>query len=289
MSTEATLGHRAREIDIGAGPLGFLLIHGLGGTPVELRFVAEGLARAGHAVSVPLLEGHGNSDEALNRTSWQDWYGSVERASERLLRRCDMVIAGGLSSGAMLALHLAHERPDDVQGTVLFSPTLWPNGWAIPWSFNLFRLITQKWFANLLYLREVYPYGIKDERIRKFVLDSLQGGPDKRSLDDIFGRRGGTILEFKWLVGAVRKELGQISQPALIFHPRQDDQTDLSNTMKLQRKLAGRVHTVVLEDSYHMVTLDRQRAVVVERTVEFAHWLQRQQRDSRQRAQIARR
>lgn len=287
MSMEATLGHGARGIDIGAGPLGFLLVHGLGGTPVELRFVAEGLARAGHAVSVPLLEGHGGSDDLLNATIWRDWYRSVEQACERLLRRCDLVIAGGLSAGAMLALHLAHERPDDVQGTVLFSPTLWPNGWAIPWYFNLFRIIGAKWLANLFYLREVYPYGIKDERIRKFVLDSLQKGPDQRSLDDIFGRRGGTILEFEWLVKAVREELGEIRQPALIFHSREDDQTDISNTMKLQRGLGGRVHTIVLEDSYHMVTLDRQRAVVVERTAEFAQWLERQHGERRQQIRSA--
>ncbi len=37
----------------------------------------------------------------------------------------------------------------------------------------------------------------------------------------------------------------------------------------LQKKLAGTVDLVVLEDSYHMVTVDRQRHVVVERTTAF--------------------
>jgi esterase/lipase len=34
------------------GPEGFLLIHGLGVTPVEMRYVAQGLACAGYTVHV---------------------------------------------------------------------------------------------------------------------------------------------------------------------------------------------------------------------------------------------
>jgi carboxylesterase len=47
-----------RTIYLPGGRTGFLLIHGLGGTPVELRFIALGLARAGHTVLCPQLAGH---------------------------------------------------------------------------------------------------------------------------------------------------------------------------------------------------------------------------------------
>ena len=256
---------------LAGGPVGVLLIHGLGGTPVELRFVAQGLNRAGYTVYSPLMVGHGGSEELLNTTTWQEWYRSVEEAHDLLKERCDIILVGGLSSGAMLALHLAAQRPQHVQGALLFSPTMWPNGWAIPWYFVFFKLVRQKWFANLFRLKECPPYGIKDERIRKFVLDSLQS--DGRPLDDIFGRRGGTVLEFKRLVNAVRRELAAVKQPTLIFHPRFDDQTDIDNTIRLLRRLGGLVDVVVLDDSYHMVTLDRQRALVVERSVAFTGWL----------------
>ncbi|HRD77098.1 MAG TPA: esterase, partial [Hyphomicrobiaceae bacterium] len=52
--------------------------------------------------------------------------------------------------------------------------------------------------------------------------------------------------------------------------PRHDDQSDIKNTFKLQRALGGLVETVVLDDSYHMVTLDRQRGLVSERSISFA-------------------
>jgi carboxylesterase len=71
------------------------------------------------------------------------------------------------------------------------------------------------------------------------------------------------------LVRNVKPLLGKITQHTLIFHPRQDDQSDIKNTMFLQRKLGGMVEVCVLEDSFHLVTLDRQRGYVADRSIEF--------------------
>lgn len=253
------------------GRIGFLLVHGLGGTPVELRFVAQGLTRAGFTVYCPLLEGHGGSDIELNGTTWQDWYETVCAAHDELRARCDVVVVGGLSSGALLALHLAAQRPKDVDACMLFSPTLWPNGWAVPKAFHLLKLVRHKWLAKLFNFSEPAPYGIKDERIRKFVLDSLQS--EGRDPSQIFGRRGNVMWEFRMMRDAVRKQLGEVKQPTLIFHPRHDDQSDITNTIQLQQQLGGLVDVLVLDDSYHMVTLDRQRSLVLERAVEYGTWL----------------
>lgn len=254
------------------GRVGFLLMHGLAGTPVELRFVAQGLNRAGYTVLCPLMTGHGGSDLMLSATRWQDWVASADAALDRLKESCDHVIIGGLSAGSIVALHVAAKRQDDVSGVVLYSPTFWPNGWAIPWYFPAFRLITQKWFANLLSLRERAPYGIKDDRIRRFILESLQSGG--RPLTEIFGRRGGTVFEFKNMTSAARRLLPNIHKPTLVCHAREDDQSNLSNALLVQQKLKGPVETLVLDDSYHMITLDRQRALVVERTLAYAERLE---------------
>jgi carboxylesterase len=145
---------------------------------------------------------------------------------------------------------------------------------------QLFKLVRYKWFANLINLRECAPYGIKDERIRQVVLNSLQS--EGRPMKDIFGRKGGTVLEFRWLAKTVEKELGQIKQPALIFHPRFDDQSDISNSILLQKKLGGLAEVVVLDDSYHMVTLDRQRADVADRSVTFCAWVVQRQKQQQE-------
>jgi alpha-beta hydrolase superfamily lysophospholipase len=66
---------------------------------------------------------------------------SVEDAHDALKERSDVIIVGGLSAGVLLALHLAAERPREVHGTLLSSPTFWPHGWAIPRYSSLFKLV----------------------------------------------------------------------------------------------------------------------------------------------------
>ena len=60
-----------RSFRIAGGPLGFLLVHGLGGTPAEMMYVALRLARAGHMVHVPQLAGHCAGADQLKVTTWQ--------------------------------------------------------------------------------------------------------------------------------------------------------------------------------------------------------------------------
>lgn len=263
--------------------VGYLLVHGLAGTPAEVRFIAQSLARRGHTVLCPLLAGHGKSRADLDATCWQDWYASVEAAHAELAQQCDVIIVGGISAGAMLALHLAAQRPDQVDGVVLFAPTLWANGWAIPKPFELVRLINDKWTAGWFHFSEAAPYGLKDERVRRLVIDGLTADGTKGGA--LPGYSGRTILEFKWLVTATMREAGRVKQPTLIFHPREDDQSDLANSQRLLRRLGGLVEMIVLDDCYHMVTLDKQRGLVFEKTALFGAWLASRDAGSRRDGQ----
>jgi carboxylesterase len=246
------------------GPVGVLLVHGLCGTPAEMRFVANTLARSGHTVFCPQLAGHGGSDDAVRETTFEEWYRSVEEALIEMRETCSTVIVGGLSTGAVLALLLAARHPDKVQGLTLFAPTLWLDGWSVPWYARLFKLVGFKALANLFTFPDREPHGIKDDRIRDFFAKLLFAGEGNSA--GIPCTPGGAVLEHRWLVDAVKPLLGQIEQPALIIHPREDDLAGLSNTAHLQRKLAGIVDTVVLNDCYHNLTIDRQRHIVAERT-----------------------
>lgn len=247
--------------------IGVLLLHGLCGTPAEVRYVANGMARAGYTVHCPQLAGHCGTEADIKDSTWQDWYRSAEAALEEMRETCDVVIAGGLSTGALLALMLAARHPDKVQGTALYAPTLWLNGWLIPWYARLFRLCVHKPVANLIPFPDKHPHGIKDKRIREFIYKALNSGDS--SIAGLPTTPGGAVLEHRWLAQEVRRTLGQISQPALIMHPREDDYADLSNAWHIQRSLKGNVEMVVLEDSYHIITVDRQRDLVVERTGAF--------------------
>ena len=267
MSKNEKINAYRGSLVIPGGKVGVLLVHSLGGNPIELRFVAQGLARQGYTVYCPLVPGLGGGTDPSGLSSWQDWYQALEEAHDELKAHCDVVIVGGISAGSMLALRLARERANDVQGLILFAPTFWPNGWTIPITFNLFKLVHHKWVASLLRFSQRAPFGIKDERIRNFVIDSFKS--EGRPLEDLFSRGGGLVWEFKSLARDVKRRLGEVPQQAVMFHPRHDDQSDLSNAFTIQRKLGGSVEMTVLDDSYHMVTLDRQRSLVVDRTVDF--------------------
>ena len=246
---------------------GFLLIHGLTGTPIELRYISNGLARSGFTVSVPQLAGHCGTIEDLKATGWQDWYQSCEDALIELRKTCDLVLVGGLSMGSVLALKLAAEHPDTVDGATLFAPTFRFDGWSIPWYSRLFDLVNDKWTADRFLFTEREPYGIKNVRFREFVMNAISG--EDSSEAGLPGTPGRSLMQFRHLTKLVDRELGLIRQPVLVLHPREDDKASLSNVEHLQRRLGGRVTSVVLEDCYHLITLDQQRDVVLDETLDF--------------------
>ena len=248
--------------------VGFLLIHGLGGTPVEMRYLAQGIARSGYTVHCCQLAGHCDSVEALRNSTPEQWYASIEAAHDRLKEHCDVIIAGGLSMGGILAAQLAQNRPDGVQGLAFYAPTLWLNGWSMPWHSRVLRYIRPTRFKIKMTLPEHEPYGLKDERVRALVVQSMQGKDSSEA--GVFCTPVRSLSHFNAMCDVVKPRLKEIKSPALILHPRDDDLADIDNAFYLQKNLGGRVEMVVLEDSYHIITLDKQRQVVVERSVAFA-------------------
>jgi carboxylesterase len=263
-----------RSLFLEGGRVGILLIHGLGGTPVELRFIAQGLARAGHTVLCCQLAGHCGTPEELRRSTWREWYASVEAAHERLAQNCDVILAGGLSMGSILALHLAHKRPAGVHGLLLFAPTLKLDGWSMPWHSVLLQYVRPLSIRLEFDLAERDPYGLKDERVRRIVVASMQNGDAGAA--GVFSTPMRSFANFNALVAEVKPNLGKIRQPALIVHPRDDDIASLRNAQYLQARLGGLVDTLVLDNSYHMVTLDQQRHIVAERATSFVSWAEAQ-------------
>lgn len=248
------------------GPVGVLLIHGLCGSPTELRYVANGLARQGYTVACPQLAGHCAGDAPLRTATWNDWYHSAEDALKELSKRCETVIVGGLSTGALLAMLLAHRHKKTVSGLTLFSPTLWLTGRRVPWYAKLFNLVTLKSVANFFDFPVPHKFGIKDERLRDFLTRALKapGAPAVPVTTP-----GPAVLERRWLAQCVARIVRFIGQPTLIIHPREDDYAGMDNAFFLQQNLAGHVDMVVLNDSYHLITIDRQRDLVLRRTLKF--------------------
>ncbi|MBC7976828.1 MAG: alpha/beta fold hydrolase, partial [Myxococcales bacterium] len=80
---------------VGDGEVGVVCVHGFTGSPYEMRYLGEQLARAGHTVAGPRLPGHGTSVDELDRTGWEDWAAAVEREAEAMSARCRRVVVVG--------------------------------------------------------------------------------------------------------------------------------------------------------------------------------------------------
>jgi len=253
-----------------AGRSGVLLIHGLTGTPTEMRFVARGLHEAGFTVHAVQLAGHCGSVADLLASGWPDWYASVEAAALRLRGEVDHLFVAGLSMGALLALELAIERPDAVDGLALYGTTFRYDGWAIPalarLSFLLPLACSLGWGRGRVFM-EAPPYGIKNERIRQWIVARMQGGDS--AMAGLAGNPFPSLAEFVRLSRRVRRRLAGVNAPCLVVHSTHDDIAGLSNVALIEQRVPAPIEKVLLDDSYHMVTVDQQREIVIERSARF--------------------
>ena len=255
------------------GNVGVLLIHGVTGTPTEMRHLARKLAARGYSVACPQLAGHCASLKELKTTHWSDWYASVVMALNFLKGECDTVLVTGMSMGALLALKLAADHPDCVSGIATLSATFFYDGWNVPRLRRRFLLpvIVHTPLRYLFSYHESSPYGIKDERMRDLVAvvynSHANNAPEKYGYTEF---PAVTIRETFHLIKAVKRCLPQVLAPTLIVHAVEDDMASLKNAEFLRQKIgAAQVETCYLDDTYHVLTLDRRKDDVAQRVGEF--------------------
>jgi len=110
----------------GGEPAAVLCLHGLSGTPYEVRAIGEACAAQGLAVHGPVLPGHGGEPAALAGVeSYALWIEAAREHVRALRARHERVFVAGLSMGGLLALALAAEQLVDalaVVGTPLRLP-----------------------------------------------------------------------------------------------------------------------------------------------------------------------
>lgn len=258
------------EFHLRGNRCGVLLIHGLTGTPTEMRFVGNGLNRAGFSVLGMQLAGHCGDEADLLATGWRDWYASVVAAADRLRAQVDHLFVAGLSMGSILALKLAMDRPDEIDGLGLYGTTFFHDGWATPPIGRLAFLlpaVTALGFGRRRVSAEVEPYGIKDERIRNRIVGAMLSGDSQAA--GLAGFPWPSLAEFQRLSQHVRNRIGRVRAPCFVAHSSNDDVASLRNVRIVERGVRAPVETLLLDNSYHMVTVDQERGRLIEQSAAF--------------------
>jgi carboxylesterase len=229
------------------GPVGALLIHGLTGSPPEMRLIGDYLHARGLTVRAPLLPGHGATPAELQRCGREDWMQAAAQALDELQAQCETVFVGGLSLGALLGIYLAAHRPE-VQGLILYSPPL--------------RL--GDWRASLAPLA-------------KHVLRSAPKGPafttdpaaqQRYWCYDVYPTTA--VAETVHLTRQARRWLPQVRCPLLIFHSTLDrDIHPRSAQLTYEEAGSSAKQIVTLHNSGHALTVDSEWEDVAARTYAF--------------------
>jgi carboxylesterase len=239
----------AEPFSADGGDVGVLLCHGFTGCPQSLRPWAEALARAGYTVRLPLLPGHGTTWQDLNRTTWLQWYGAADEAFGELRSRCRAIFAAGLSMGGALALRLAQEHGSDLAGLVVVNPYLDSKGQS--------RLL-----PALPLMRRVVP------SFPGVVGDIKKPGGVELGYDRVPLHAFASLISFHALV---RAELPRVNQPLLLLHSAVDHVVPTAtNAATIRGRVSSRDYTeIVLEDSYHVATLDNDAERIEKESIAF--------------------
>ena len=253
------------RIDLRGGDHAVLLVHGLTGSPFELKPLARRLHKAGFTVKAPCLAGHCETLERLKTTGWRDWYEMIRRTFLEMNEEYETVSAAGLCMGALLCLQLASDVGPKISSIALLSTTLFYDGWSLPWYKFLLPISYLPPFRFFYSYREREPYGIKDERMREQISRLLQ--------EDTFAYSrfpSESMHELFRLIRSVKKILPKVTAPTIILHAEEDDLASLKNAEYVEKYIgSSEVRKVIIPDSYHMLTLDNQKELVADETIRF--------------------
>ncbi len=248
-----------------------LLFHGLLSSPQEFGLIAHTLRSRGlahEAVSVP---GYTLASDPVS-PDWRRWRDAAVELVESRVARDEPVVLGGLCMGGVLAAAAALESRRRIAGLVLISPTFTYDGWGLPLIRHLRHLGYWTGLDRHFSVAEREPYGIKNPKIRKWVARELEqraqsaAGPARVPLR--------ALREGERMMAAVRARLKELDCPLLVMHAREDEITRLESVQRLFDALPTRdKELAVLDNSYHMVTIDNDRQEVASLLAQFVHRL----------------
>jgi carboxylesterase len=232
---------------------GVLCLHGITGSPKTVKPVADALRVAGFDVASPALPGHGTVIEDMLDTTFDDWFAHVEAAHGELASRHDRVVVFGLSMGGTLAAQLATRHPD-IAGVVFVNPAVLPTD---PFLRSM--------VVEMIELGDVYAPSTGD------------GGSDIADPDAVENAYAETplrpVLSLFDAIDALQPDLPKITCPIVIMTSLQDHVVDPVASDHLASLVSGPVERVTLERSYHVATLDYDKQLVIDTTLDFVRKL----------------
>ena len=226
--------------------IGVLVCHGFTGSTQSMLFLGQQLNQAGYTVIGPRLAGHGISPQAMAKTTASDWIASVDEALATLRQTCSQVFMTGLSMGGTLTLYSAAQHAGVIKGAIPINATV---------------QIGSPDLAGLALapgMPETVP-GIGSDIKAPGVTELAYSQVPVAALRQVYS-----------LAAVTRDLLPRIQCPTLVIQSRVDHVVDPANGPRIVRLIgAKRVALLWLDDSYHVATLDNDKALIAAEVVAF--------------------
>ena len=241
----------AEPLFIDGNKYGVLLLHGFTGSPYEMKPLADLFAAKGYSISLPLLSGHGTIEEDLIDCKWYDWFQDAKKSLFDLRKKCEKIVAIGLSVGGSLALHLAAHY--QVEGVIALAPGLYfkeKKTKLLPFTAPFLRYCIERGGPD-----------IKDDNERVKAV-SYKRTPIKAAME---------VLK---LFRHLKIDLPDIYSPVFLAHSKNDHVIDYKSSETIYAEISSMDKRFLkLEKSYHVLTLDVEKEVLFREIQKFTEHL----------------
>ncbi len=228
-----------------------ILIHGFTGTPDDLRHLADFLASCGITAKAVRLAGHGSHWTDLEKTSYYDWWKSVEDEIKKASGKYKKIFLIGYSFGANLAFDLAARYQKDITAVV---------------SLGISVFLRKEFFIKLLlpffhfFFKHYRKFYIKNEQ----VLDYEDAG------GYVYIPTASVYEFYKFINYYTKRELAKVTTPALIIHSKDDAITHPQSSIFVYRKInSPKKELLLLDDINHNPLTSQRKDVIFSRIKEF--------------------
>ena len=212
---------------------GALCLHGLTGTPYEVRPLAEALVAQGIRARGIRMAGHDGGVEELARSSRVEWVDRARAELRSLRAEHDRVFLIGVSMGGLVSLRLAQTESVDGLVVVGVPLVLAP---PIPQLLPLLRL--------MMSARKKRGSDIRDPDAR-----ARHPGHPAMPLD--------SVNELIGLQAEVLPNLGKVEAPILVAHGELDTTARPRDAKRLHDEVGSRAkELMMLPHSGHVATVD---------------------------------
>jgi carboxylesterase len=224
-----------------------LCLHGLTGTPWEVRSLGEALAARGIRARGPALPGHNSTPETLAILDRDTWSSSVRDEYRRLRGEHQRVFLVGVSLGGLLSLSLAANEP--VDGLVVV--------------------------GTPLRLRQPIPFLLP---LLKRLMPMLpkRGGSDIRDAEARARHPGYAVMplrsvhELVKLQKTVRAALAEITAPILVAHGAHDSTASPRDAELIHDSVSSEIRDIaIFAESAHVVSVDHDGPELAARVSDF--------------------